>query len=83
MRPSLRRLIIAILAWPGGIVAAIVWEIMQTPHADCPPGPACAVALSPVPLDRIVLAFVIALGPGIVATSSWWRRRHDPDSRQD
>jgi hypothetical protein len=61
----------AIVAWPAGIVVALVLFVMTAP--SCPAGEACT--LEPVPAWRIVALLTVALGPGLHATLSWWRGR--------
>jgi hypothetical protein len=75
MSPSTRRLVRAVVAWPAGIVAALVLVVVTAP--GCPAGAACA--LEPVPAWRIVVLLTIALGPGLYATMSWWRGRRSAD----
>jgi hypothetical protein len=60
--------VVAVLAWPAGIILAIVCAIALAPHCGESP-----CALAPVPTWALVLQLALAFGPGIVATL-WWRR---------
>ena len=60
--------IVAILAWPVGIVLAIVCTVTLTPHCRASP---CELQL--VPTWVVVSQLVLAFAPGIVAVV-WWRR---------
>ena len=73
LSPSTRRLLVAIVAWPAGLVAAIAVLIVQGIRSDCVGGEACA--LEPTSWINIVLWLAIALGPGVLATRNWWTHR--------
>ena len=73
LSPSTRRLLVAIVAWPAGVVAAIAVLIVQGIRSDCVGGEPCA--LEPTSWIRIVLWLAIAFGPGVVATRNWWTKR--------
>lgn len=71
--PNVRRLLIAIIAWPAGMGAAIAVLVFRAFTSDCPRGQACA--LEPTSWTSILLWLALALGPGIVATRHWWKNR--------
>ena len=64
---------IALLAWPIGIVLAVVCSVALGPH--CAQSPC---ALEPVSLGETLLELALAFGPGVVATAQWWRGRRSP-----
>ena len=89
MQPNIRRLLIAILAWPAGIVAAVLVLFMSAffSPSDCTfhtkgaaePAPVevadCSVELKPGSSINTILWLALAFGPGIVATRVWWKGR--------
>lgn len=76
MKPQLRRLLVAIIAWPAGILAALLVLIIPAFFdSPCPPGPVCVQALEPTSWTRTILWLAIAFGPGVVATWTWWKGR--------
>jgi hypothetical protein len=83
MIASHRRLLIAILAWPAGILFTVGWTLLGADPAPCAPGEVCALALEAVSVNDLVEFLTFALGPGIVATWYWWRNgRGEKDARR-
>ena len=79
MSASTRRLLLAIVAWPAGIIATLVWSLISAEPAACEPGVAtCTVALKVVPLSEVLESFALAIAPGLFATIYWWRNRGEP-----
>jgi hypothetical protein len=73
---QLRRLMLAIVAWPAGMLAALVLLFLPTLVAnDCPPDVVCARSLESPSTTSIVLWLAVAFGPGILATRAWWKGR--------
>jgi hypothetical protein len=61
VKPTSRRLFIAIVAWLAGFVAAVLVLLLPMPEdAVCPPGEACALQL--VPRGRSSRGSVLRLG---------------------
>lgn len=82
MNVHLRRLLIAIAAWPLGIVAALVLLFIPLPwDTPCPPNQPCE--LREAPLWRTVAWLCIAFGPGVLATRAWWQGRSDASEPDD
>lgn len=82
IHPQTRRLLIAIIAWPAGILGAIiltmVWALLTA--ETCPPGEMCSQELKPASSTAVLLWLALAFGPGIYATWEWWRhRRRSPE----
>ena len=77
VRAQVRRLLIAIAAWPAGlIVAALVVFVPAFFDSSCEPGTgACMKQLEPVSSTRFAIWLAIAFGPGILATRAWWKNR--------
>ena len=89
MKPNVRRLLIAVLAWPAGIVAALVVlftsaffspsECTVATKAAAEAGSVefadCSVELEPGSSTNTVLWLALAFGPGVVATRAWWKGR--------
>lgn len=73
MIASRRRMLIAILAWPAGILFTVGWTLLGADPTPCPPGDVCAQALEAVSVNDLVEFLTFALGPGMVATWYWWR----------
>jgi hypothetical protein len=76
LSPQTKRLLLAIVAWPAGIIGTVVltfaWSLLTTP--SCGEGP-CAQELKPMSLTTMGLFLAMAFGPGIYATREWWRHR--------
>jgi hypothetical protein len=70
---NFRRLLIAVIAWPAGFLAAIGVLVYKGFTSDCPDGGPCA--LEPTSWTNVILWLAIALGPGIIATHHWWTGR--------
>ena len=70
-KTQIGRLLIAIVAWPAGILAAIVLLFVT--------GESCSgeCQLEAVSSTRLVLWLAVAFGPGILATRAWWKGRRD------
>ena len=78
MRASnFRRLLIAVIAWPAGFLAAIIVLVVRGLTSECRGGGPCA--LEPVSWFNMVLWLAIAFGPGIIATHHWWTNRRTPE----
>ena len=89
MKLNVRRLLIAILAWPAGIVAALLLLFTSsffsssecTVHtkaaAELAPmeSAECSVELQSGSPTNTILWIALGFGPGIVATRAWWRGR--------
>jgi hypothetical protein len=75
--------LLAIVAWPAGIVAAFVWLfVFASPGSECTETTTeggsvrtCASALEPMPSGSLVWFVAIAFGPGVLATRAWWKGR--------
>jgi hypothetical protein len=65
------RALLAVLAWPLGIVPAVAFTIIMSPH--CSGGQACA--LEPVPRWQEAVTVALLVAPGLLATIWWWRGR--------
>jgi hypothetical protein len=75
VKPTSRRLLVAIVAWPAGLIAAVLLLFVPTPgDAACPPGEACALHL--IPTWKVLLWLCLACAPGVLATARWWKARH-------
>jgi hypothetical protein len=74
---NFRRLLLAIVAWPAGFLAAILALILKSVFSGCRGGEACA--LEDVSWGKLLLWLTIALGPGIAATYHWWTNRTRPN----
>jgi len=76
MSSNHRRLVVAVLAWPAGVLAAVILAValplLGSAGPPCVDGPC---ALQPAPMWENVLLLLAALGPGLVATAVWWSRR--------
>ena len=71
---NFRRLLLAIIAWPAGFLAAILAMILKSVFfSGCRGGEACA--LEDVSWFKVLFWFAIAIGPGILATYHWWTNR--------
>lgn len=81
MDPSGRRLLLAIVAWPAGIIFTVAWTILGAESTPCAPGEACMMTEQVLSLNDIVEFLTFALGPGIVATWHWWRNRPVVDDK--
>ena len=77
---QLKRLLIAIAAWPAGMLAALLLLIVPALFggSTCSAEGACAVELESASSTRFVLWLAVAFGPGIVATRAWWKGRGQP-----
>lgn len=62
--------VVALLAWPGGILLAVVVSVALAPSCH-----AAACQLEPVPSWQTLLELALGLGPGVVATARWWYSR--------
>jgi uncharacterized membrane protein YphA (DoxX/SURF4 family) len=61
-----------LVAWPLGIILAVVWLFIPWPWASkCPSGQACA--LEPSSWSSTIIWLCFAFGPGVWATRRWWR----------
>jgi hypothetical protein len=69
---NFRRLLIAVLAWPAGFLAAIGLLVIKGLASACRGGPC---ALEDISLLKMLFWIALALGPGIVATHHWWTNR--------
>ena len=76
LKPQTRRLLIAIAAWPAGILGAIVlgivWSLITATPCD---GASCAQELKPASSTSVLLWLALAFGPGVFATREWWKHR--------
>ena len=63
--------ILAILAWPLGVIPAFLFMVLASP--SCPGGQMCA--LQPMPRWQEVVFVLLLLAPGALATRWWWRGR--------
>jgi hypothetical protein len=70
VNPNLRRFLVALVAWPLGLAAALALAFGGA-RATCPAGEPCP--LNTVPEWRVALWLALALGPGLLATWAWWR----------
>lgn len=77
LKPQTRRLLIAIAAWPAGILGTlaltIVWSLLTA--TPCAAGSTCAQELKPASSTSVLLWLALAFGPGILATRDWWKHR--------
>jgi hypothetical protein len=86
LQPQTRRLLIAIAAWPAGILGAIAFVIVRAlmTATPCEGGGPCVQELKPASSTSVLLWLALAFGPGIFATREWWKHRggaSDDDSR--
>jgi hypothetical protein len=70
---NFRLLLIAIIAWPAGFLAAIGVLVFKGVTSGCRGGGPCA--LEQTSWMNVLLWLAIAVGPGIVATHHWWTHR--------
>ena len=74
---SVRRLLIAIAAWPAGLIVAIL--VLFVPalfDSSCGSEPGiCMTQLERTSSIRFAIWLAIAFGPGILATRAWWKHR--------
>jgi hypothetical protein len=76
MSASTRRLLLAVLAWPAGFVAAVVWMLASAPPNPCDPGAStCAMTATAASANQILEFLALAGAPGLFATIHWWRHR--------
>ena len=81
LKPQTRRLLIAIAAWPAGIIGAIVFAIVWSLVKATPcEGGMCAQELKPASSTSVLLWLAMAFGPGIYATREWWTHRNPASS---
>ena len=69
--PRPMRGLLAILAWPLGIVPAFAFMILASPHG--PSGQACA--LEPMARWQELVMLALLVTPGVLVTTWWWRGR--------
>ena len=71
----MKRLVLAVVAWPAGLIAALIREVATSHSGACRAGESCLAAARMISANELAEFLVLALGPGIVATLYWWRGR--------
>ena len=92
MRASTRRAIRAVLCWPLGVLLVAVWMFWPLFHLrgdedfgedkmsaviTTESSSGVAMELTPSGSSDLVVFLVLLLGPGLLATHSWWTRRKE------
>lgn len=84
MKAQIQRALIAVAAWPLGLVLALLWFLVSSDPSDCVTtqsgGGEYVVAtatctLAPMPWWQFALLLALAFGPGIMATRAYWKGR--------
>jgi hypothetical protein len=63
---------IALVAWPVGVLLALAFSIAMAPGCTANP-----CALAPEPAWEFLIEVLLAIGPGVAATWWWWRTRRN------
>ena len=84
MSPSTRRFLLALIAWPAGIVGTVLYVLLGATSTPCDPNGPCSVSLDVASTNEIIQFLTFAFGPGIIATWYWWKNRpRTPDAGRD